>query len=575
MDVVILLAKGGRPFRGHDESQESAEKGLFLEIVNLLKKYDPVLQSHLDSGPKNALYTSNRAQNGLIESLHAEMMRSITQCLEGKTVSLICDETSDCGHHEQLSVVIRYFSDENNRPVEVFTALERLFTVDSSSIFSALERVLGVLKIPWTSVNSVCFDGAAAMSGHISGVQAKCKGQNNKILYVHCYAHCLNLALVDACLSRAENKILFDFFGTIQLAYNFIESSPVRHAIFERISSALGTALRTLKSLSTTRWACRAEAVKAVRNNYSALVDTVEEIMDTTQHPETRAKAKGLRAQLASFEFLFCMEIAHPVLQMVLKVSCSLQDPKINLLTAFREVKNLQQALKDMRLDGSAFTTAFRNATEICQTCGIGIPDVRQRKAPRRIDMNNSSQFFHATKEEELRVNVFYPMIDAFVEGIEARFAQETVVLISAITNILRLTATDKEIEDVADYCDVESDSLRAELRLLKSQVSTQHAKLGDCNEWLDWLKENGLGTSVYKSFYKVLKSFSVIPVTSCSCERTFSKLAIVKTKLRSTMSHDRLRWLLLPFVEQNIALSTSCESVLRHFASNSRRLLL
>lgn len=503
------------------------------------------------------------------------MMQSIIHCLEGKTVSLICDETSDCGHHEQLSVVIRYFSEENNRPVEVFTALERLLSVDSRSIFSALERVLGVLKIPWTSVNSVCFDGAAAMSGHISGVQAKCKEKNNRILYVHCYAHCLNLALVDACLSRAENKILFDFFGTLQLAYNFIESSPVRHAIFEHISLALGTRLTTLKSLSTTRWACRAEAVKAVRDNYCALVDAVEEIKETTQHSETRAKAKGLLAQLESFEFQFCMEMAHPVLQMVLKVSQMLQDPKINLLAAFQGVKNLQEALKEMRRDESAFTKVFEGATEICQTRGISIPAVRPRKVSRRADVNFASQFLHETKEEELRVSVFYPMLDAFIEGIEARFTQETVVLITAMMNILRLTANDEEIDVVTKYFDVESDSLRAELRLLKTQVSTENLKLGDCNEWLDWLQQNGLGALVYKDFFKILKGFSVVPVTSCSCERTFSKLAIVKTKLRSTMSHDRLRWLLLPFVEQQIALSTSSESVIEQFATKSRRFLL
>lgn len=37
VDVVILLAKSGRPFRGHTESEESTEKGLFLDIINHLK----------------------------------------------------------------------------------------------------------------------------------------------------------------------------------------------------------------------------------------------------------------------------------------------------------------------------------------------------------------------------------------------------------------------------------------------------------------------------------------------------------------------------------------------------------
>ncbi|KAH6925584.1 hypothetical protein HPB50_007607 [Hyalomma asiaticum] len=64
--------------------------------------------------------------------------------------------------------------------------------------------------------------------------------------------------------------------------------------------------------------------------------------------------------------------------------------------------------------------------------------------------------------------------------GIKAIFTQETVVLVSAIMNILRLTTNDVEIGVVTKYFDVESDSLRAEIRLLKVQASTEHIKLGD-----------------------------------------------------------------------------------------------
>lgn len=113
----------------------------------------------------------------------------------------MCDETSDCSHHEQLSVVIRYFCEIKNRPVEVFLTLDRLKNLDSDSVFSTLQAVLITINVSWNSVSSVCFDGASTMSGHVAGVQAKCKEQNNKLVYVHCYAHSLNLVLVDACLS--------------------------------------------------------------------------------------------------------------------------------------------------------------------------------------------------------------------------------------------------------------------------------------------------------------------------------------------------------------------------------------
>ena len=45
------------------------------------------------------------------------------------------------------------------------------------------------------------------------------------------------------------------------------------------------------------------------------------------------------------------------------------------------------------------------------------------------------------------------------------------------------------------------------------------------------------------------------LPVTTASVERGFSKLSLVKTKLRSTMGQDRLEALLLASVEKDILL--------------------
>lgn len=59
-------------------------------------------------------------------------------------------------------------------------------------------------------------------------------------------------------------------------------------------------------------------------------------------------------------------------------------------------------------------------------------------------------------------------------------------------------------------------------------------------DEWIKWItcfdRQN-----IFLSVFKASKLFATIPVMSCTCERTFSKLSIVKSKLRSTMSQERL----------------------------------
>jgi hypothetical protein len=65
-------------------------------------------------------------------------------------------------------------------------------------------------------------------------------------LYVHCYAHCLNLVLVDACTSSIGFG--YDFFGVIQYLHTFIEGSCTRHAVFEKIAVSVEVTLNTLNN---------------------------------------------------------------------------------------------------------------------------------------------------------------------------------------------------------------------------------------------------------------------------------------------------------------------------------------
>ena len=85
------------------------------------------------------------------------------------------------------------------------------------------------------------------MVGCYNGVQKKCKEKNENIFYVHCYAHCLNLVLIDSI--GHKNRVLFDFFGTVQLIYAFLEGSSTRHAVLEKVAKEVNTKLVTLKSL--------------------------------------------------------------------------------------------------------------------------------------------------------------------------------------------------------------------------------------------------------------------------------------------------------------------------------------
>ena len=68
LDCLHFLASQGLAMRGHDEIIDSINKGNFLELLNCLTKYCPLVQKFLHK-EKTFTFTSPSIQNGLLDIL--------------------------------------------------------------------------------------------------------------------------------------------------------------------------------------------------------------------------------------------------------------------------------------------------------------------------------------------------------------------------------------------------------------------------------------------------------------------------------------------------------------------------
>ncbi|XP_025406720.1 uncharacterized protein LOC112680745, partial [Sipha flava] len=466
IDITLCLAKSGKPFRGHNEQKSSVCK---------------------DNGKKNVLYTSNLIQNDLLKSINNVMKRKILSKIKNKLISACADETSDVGHHEQMSVVLRFVDPSKNKPTEIFIGLQQI-------------------NVDWSSVLAVCFDGAATLSGKNNGVQAKIKIENSQI-----------------------------------------------------------------------QWACRSEAIEAVDHNYDSLVHCLSEIYKTTKLADVRLKANGLIHNLKSFNFIFALTVLKPILIQIRIVSAKLQSPDIDLLAAVSIVEALKKSLTDLRTDEDNYSTLFDKVLDICSSQKIEIPNVKQRKVSSRIDSNNT-QHFISDKKTEIKCFVYYTILDDLLNGLEERFSQEKLLLIIAIGRLLQFNLHEHDLILLSNRFNLNDSELEAELRLLKSLPEFEIGKTSKTiYQWLNNLSTNNLCNS-FQNFYKILTLFVTMPVTSCSYERSFSKLSLVKTKLRSCMTQDRLESTMLIFVEQELASELDPEDIIeefKHLNNTQRRLEL
>ena len=72
-----------------------------------------------------------------------------------------------------------------------------------------------------------------------------------------------------------------------------------------------------------------------------------------------------------------------------------------------------------------------------------------------------------------------------------------------------------------------------------------------------------------YENIDHLLRIFCTLPVTSCTAERAFSTLKLLKTYLRNSITDDRLTGLALMYIHPDISIDV--ETVIDRFAAQTK----
>ena len=75
-----------------------------------------------------------------------------------------------------------------------------------------------------------------------------------------------------------------------------------------------------------------------------------------------------------------------------------------------------------------------------------------------------------------------------------------------------------------------------------------------------------------FPNAYIAYKILLTIPVTVAYVERSFSKLKLIKSYLRSTMSQERLSELVILSIEKEMLAELECKNLISNFASQKAR---
>ena len=124
------------------------------------------------------------------------------------------------------------------------------------------------------------------------------------------------------------------------------------------------------------------------------------------------------------------------------------------------------------------------------------------------------------------------------------------------------------------EYCLFKNSSF---LQILIAEME-ERKKNGVRSPYLPFLlkqfRESDLET-LYPNLHKIIQIAATLPVTTASCERCHSKVKIISSYLRATMSEERLDNLVLISSERDISSDIELPVLVDQFAIKPRKVIL
>ncbi|XP_039622153.1 uncharacterized protein LOC120537339 [Polypterus senegalus] len=294
-----------------------------------------------------------------------------------------------------------------------------------------------------------------------------------------------------------------------------------------------------------TRRESKVKSVEPTRYHGAAVREALIEVRDNTKDPAIKAEAQSLSEEVGSYHFSICTVVWYDMLSAIQHVSKLMQSPNMHVDLAVNLLKKTEQGLQSYRTSG--FVTAQMAAKDICEE--MNVEAVLKQKRPRSTKRHFSYESHDEPFSDALRkleIGFFNVVLDAALSAITERFTtlENVENKFGVLTNFLSLAD-----EELAEQCNALGTTLHFEVHsdldsreLLQEIKNFPHlpSKTMSLLELITFMHDKDL-SEIYPNFWTALRIALTLPVTVAQAERSFSKLKLIKTYLRSTMSQEWL----------------------------------
>lgn len=473
-----------------------------FKFVRFYTKYNNLLENFLNH---SSFFKgkSSSIQNDLINSIASVLINKIkSQINNAKFVSIILDECTDSNGISQMAIVFRYSF--NGIVYEHFVGF---LNVSENRTSHGLFEVVNQIIEEYNIQNKLCaqtYDGAAVMSGEINGLQRLIKNVCPNAVFVHCYAHCLNLILQKSIQSISVFK---RHFSNIDFIVGFFSHSTTRSNKLQKYIS------QKIPQICKTRWNYISRSHNVIYNNFQEIKRFFNSIVEDSNVWDTNTlyKSESIIKIMEKDEFIIFLEIFSDIFVLTDYLYNILQKRRFDIDFCNRKIKDTLNGIENI---------CFLKYSSICKK--------------------------YLFKENlELKYNkVMKELFDSFKSQIDLRYGEIEKLKYIELLKYEKYTEFKLQFPQNEFSCllnqfgeNFDVTKLKEELIVIYNDSNFQNKNIFELPKFI----ENMGLDKIFSETNKLLNLVNSIPTTSASAERSFSCMKRVQTRLRTTQTSERL----------------------------------
>ena len=254
----------------------------------------------------------------------------------------------------------------------------------------------------------------------------------------------------------------------------------------------------------------------------------------------------------------------------------------MDIALAAKMIQSTCASLAELRSD-DAFSSLLTSSRDIAENEGISTAfEIKRIRRIKKMPGETAADQPEVNAEIKFKTQVYFAIHDRLQQEFSERFSDlnETVETFSCLyprhvveTNIEKFTRlASKYSKDVS--VDLAISEYRQFSHLIKDtqELSTELVSAGSSlQDLFTFLKKFDLDAA-YPNLCVLYRILGTISVSSAGAERSFSRLKLIKSYLRSTMGEERLSGLALISIERQYAERIDHDAIISRFSAMKKR---